>query len=410
MRRIDGVIGNLACTMLAGVARLTRPFARPRPEVKSIVVMKFFGLGSIVVASPALAALREHFPAATIHFVTFESNRGVLELLDRTDRNHYVDPATPASFARTALGVIRALRAARGDLAINLESFAKFPHALAGLAGIPRHAGFYLESERWRRTLLDVPGTYNHYFHTRDFFLSLPYLIATRDPYFLHFAEFSARYDYPRITPSRAERAALRRKLGPRVAPGDPIIVLNPNTSTVLAPDARKWPEDRYAALAGRLLRQLPGARVVCIGAADERAYVERIAGLVGSPRVFSTAGELSLREILTLFAEASLVVSNDSGPMHLACLVDAPIVGLFFGESPTLFAPIGSNVRVVAPALYSIPLYTVYNGKDVNLGRPAGEVTNTVARTVSVDQVMAEVRAVLAGASSDGAIALATP
>lgn len=410
MRRIDGVIGNLACAALAGAKRIARPFARTRPEVKNIVVMKFFGLGSIVVASPALAALRDQFPTATIHFVTFESNRGVLELLDLTDHNHYVDPATPASFARTTLGVIRALRAARCDLAINLESFAKFPHALAGLAGIPQHAGFYLESERWRRTLLDVPGTYNHYFHTKDIFLSLPYLIATRDPYFLHFAEFSARFGYPRMTPSRPERAALRRKLGPRVAAGDQIIVLNPNTSNVLAPGARKWPEDRYAALAGRLLRQLPRARVVCIGADDERAYVERIAGLAGSPRVFSTAGELSLRELLTLFAEASLVVSNDSGPMHLACLVDAPLVGLFFGESPTLFAPLGSRVRVVAPALYSIPLYTVYNGKDVNLGRPAGEITNAVARSVSVEQVMAEVRSLLATGSSEAVLALATP
>jgi hypothetical protein len=89
MRRIDGVAGNFACTALAAARRLTRPFLRPRDEVKSIVVMKFFGLGSIVVASPTLAALREHFPRARIHFVTFESNRGILEILGLTDHNHY---------------------------------------------------------------------------------------------------------------------------------------------------------------------------------------------------------------------------------------------------------------------------------------------------------------------------------
>jgi len=64
------------------------------------------------------------------------------------------------------------------------------------------------------------------------------------------------------------------------------------------------------------------------------------------------------------------LVVSNDSGPMHLACLVDAPIIGLFFADSPTLFAPLGSRVRSVAPPLYSIPLFSVYNGKDVAVGQ----------------------------------------
>jgi len=89
--------------------------------------------------------------------------------------------------------------------------------------------------------------------------------------------------------------------------------------------------------------------------------------------------------------------VSNDSGPMHLACLVDAPTVGLFFADTPTLFAPVGSRVRSVAPPLYSIPLFTVYNGKDASFGRPSAEVTNAAACTVSLDDVLAEVRPLLA-------------
>jgi hypothetical protein len=100
---------------------------------------------------------------------------------------------------------------------------------------------------------------------------------------------------------------------------------------------------------------------------------------------------------LLVLFAEAKLVVSNDSGPMHLACLVDAPIVGLFFADTPQLFAPIGSRVRMVAPALYSIPLFSVYNGKDVAVGRPSSEVGNAIACSVPLETVMVEVRDLLA-------------
>jgi ADP-heptose:LPS heptosyltransferase len=191
---------------------------------------------------------------------------------------------------------------------------------------------------------------------------------------------------------SELERSVLRKKLSPRLGPHEPVFVLNPNTSPDLAPEARKWPEERYAQLAERLLREHPRARVAFIGAGSERAYVERIVAMVGSPRAFSTAGELSLRELVVLFAEASLVVSNDSGPMHLACLVDAPTVGLFFADSPTLYAPIGSRVRVVVPPLYSIPLFTVYNGKDITVGRSVSEITNVAATTVSVDTVMASV------------------
>jgi len=396
MRRVDGLVGNLLCSALAGAKELSRPFARPVGEVKNIVVMKFFGMGSIIVASPALAALRDHYPAAKIHFVTFKSNKALLEMLGLTDHNHYIDPSTPASFTRTTLSVLRALRAARCELAVDLEFFAKFPLTLASLAGIPKKAGFYLKSEAWRRSMLDVSGIYNHYFHTKDIFLSLPYLIATEDHYFLNFAEYSARYRYPRIEPSDVERAGLRKKLAPRVGHAEPIFVINPNTSPDLAPEARKWPEERYAELAERLLKEHPRARVVFIGAASEKPYVDRVASKVDNPRAFSTAGELSLRELLVLFAEASLVVSNDSGPMHMACLVDAPTVGLFFADSPTLFAPIGSRVRSVVPPLYSIPLFTVYNGKDITVGRPAREVTNVAACTVSVDDVMVAVDEVL--------------
>jgi len=82
---------------------------------------------------------------------------------------------------------------------------------------------------------------------------------------------------------------------------------------------------------------------------------------------------------------------------MHLACLVDAPIVGLFFADTPTLFAPIGSRTRCVAPQLYSIPLFSVYNGKDVAVGKPSNEVGNAAACTVPLDTVMAEARALLA-------------
>lgn len=397
MRRIDYIVGNLACSALAGAKRIQAPFSKPRTEVRKIVVMKFFGIGSMVVASPALAALRDIYPGAEIYFVTFKGNRELLELLGLTDKNYFIDPSSPTAFVRTTLATIKALRDEGCDLAIDLEFFAKFPLVLSSLAGIPSKAGFYLTSESWRRTLLDVIASYNHYYHTKDIFLSLPYLLATQDSYFLGFQEFAEKYRYPRLVPSQLERAAMRRKLGKRAPATAPLFVLNANTSVDLAPEARKWPEDRYARLAAELLRDHPDARVAFIGVKSEKPYVDRIVAAVGDPRAFSLAGELSLRELMALLAEASLVVSNDSGPMHLACLVDAPTVGLFFADSPVLFAPLGSNVRSVVPQLYSIPLFTVYNGKDVMAGRPSAEVTNAPACTVTVDDVLREARSVLA-------------
>lgn len=398
MRRLDKVLGNAACSMLATAHQLRRPFVRTQREVKNIAVMKFFGMGSIIVASRSLAALRDLYPNARIHFVTFKSNAGVLDILKLTDENHFVDPSTPQSFLTSTLKVARDLRRAKCDLVLDLEFFAKFPLVLGSMAGIPRKAGFYLTAESWRRELLDVTGFYNSYFHTSDIFLSLVYLVATNDHYYLNFNDFAAKYSYPHIDPSEVERAALRTKLAKHgIRPTDALFVINPNTSPDLAPEARKWPAERYAQLADELVASTPNSRALFIGAPHEREYVTSVARHCKSQRAHVIAGDISLHELLVLFAEAKLVVSNDSGPMHLACLVDAPIIGLFFADTPTLFAPLGSHVRSIAPALYSIPLFTVYNGKDVAVGRPSLEIGNAAACTVPLESVMRAARELLA-------------
>jgi ADP-heptose:LPS heptosyltransferase len=398
MRRLDKVLGNAACTMLATAHQLRKPFTSVDREVKNIAVMKFFGMGSIIVATRSLAALRAHYPHAKIHFVTFKSNQGILDILGVSDENHYVDPSTPQAFVASTLRVARTLRRANCDVVLDLEFFAKFPLVLGSLAGIPKKAGFYLTAESWRQELLDVAGFYNGYFHTSDIFLSLVYLLVTGDHYYLNFKDFAAKYQYPQVAIGEVERAALRAKLAQfGIKARDPLYVINANTSLDLVPEARKWPKERYAALADELVAHNANARALFIGAPNERPYVESVAELCKTSRRHVLAGDLSLRELLVLFAECELFVTNDSGPMHMACLVDAPIVGLFFADSPTLFAPFGSRVRAVAPDLYSIPLFTVYNGKDVAVGRPSLEIGNAAACTVSLETVMREARAVLA-------------
>lgn len=398
MRRVDSVVGNAACSVLAVGKRLTRPFARSPAAYKKICVMKFFGMGSIVVATPSLRALRDQFPGAEIHFVTFKQNKELLELLGLTDHHHFVDNSSPTAFVASTLKVARGLRSAGIDLMIDLEFYAKYPLVLASLGGVSKKAGFYLSPEPWRRQLLDVPGWYNHYFHTKDIFLSLVYLLAKDDFYYIDFAEFSAKYGYPRIKPGEEQVAAVRAKLATHgVAAGARLFVINPNTSPELAPEARKWPAERYGELARQLLTEHPDAHVAFIGTRSEASYVEAVTTSARDSRAFSMAGELTLRELLALFSLTELLVSNDSGPMHLACLVDTPVIGLFFADSPTLFAPIGSRTASVAPPLYSMPLFTVYNGKDIVVGRHTDVIRNVAACTVPVETVLEQSRRILA-------------
>ena len=224
------------------------------------------------------------------------------------------------------------------------------------------------------------------------------YLLAKDDYYYLDFEQFSAKYQYPQITPTDAQVKSVRAKLQAHGASaGSRIFVINPNTSPELAPEARKWPAERYGDLARQLLAEYPDAHVAFIGTKSEQAYVDAVAATARDKRAFGMAGELDLRELLALFSITDLLVSNDSGPMHLACLVNTPVVGLFFADTPTLFAPIGERTASVAPSLYSMPLFTVYNGKDVVMGRSTDVVRNVAACTVSVETVMDRARSIVA-------------
>lgn len=397
MRWIDNQVGNLICSALAMKKRVLKTTPKPPSEIRRICVMKFFGMGSIVVSSASLVALRDAFPNAEIHFVTFASNKDILDILGLTDKQWYVDASSPASFAASTLAVANGLRAANIDLAIDFEFFAKFPLVLSAMAGIPDQAGFHLTPERWRQTLLDHPGTYNHYFHTKDIFLSLVYLIRSGDPYYLEFEEFRSRYAYPTIAPRELDITKARAKLAS--VGHDPkrrLIVLNPNAGADLAPEVRRWPADRYAELARRLVSETEDATVVLVGAKSEAMFVNQIHALAHHPQVVDASGKLTLHELLATLSLADLFVTNDSGPMHLGCLVNVPTVGLFFADTPTLFAPLHTRATSIVPKLYSIPMFTVYNGKDLFSGKPAGTVHNIPSQTISVDSVFEQARAML--------------
>ncbi len=89
----------------------------------------------------------------------------------------------------------------------------------------------------------------------------------------------------------------------------------------------RRWPAERFRLLGARLLAW--GVRVVCIGDTQDRALLQRVSdGLSPAPAIL--AGELTLGALAALIRRSCVFIGNDSGPMHLACAVDTPVVALF--------------------------------------------------------------------------------
>ena len=109
---------------------------------------------------------------------------------------------------------------------------------------------------------------------------------------------------------------------------------------------AKRWPPERFAAAASLVARR-SGARVAIVGSAAERPLAEQIAAQLGATaRVL--CGETTLAELVGVLRELRLLLTNDSGPMHLAAALGTPLVAVFGSTDWTETAPFSERARIV--------------------------------------------------------------
>jgi ADP-heptose:LPS heptosyltransferase len=145
--------------------------------------------------------------------------------------------------------------------------------------------------------------------------------------------------------------AGVQRQLSRwRVDASRPLVLLCPGARG----HTRRWYPDRFAALADRLIEEV-GAEVLLTGEPDESSLVEEI--LRGMRhRAHSAIGLTTLTQLAALMQQVRLVIVQDSGPLHLASAVDAPVLALFGPSNPRKFGPSSSRQRVIQRPLFCVP------------------------------------------------------
>lgn len=150
------------------------------------------------------------------------------------------------------------------------------------------------------------------------------------------------------------------------------------NPYVVFAPKSRwgskEWPERRWIELAERLSGNIPGA-IILTGSASERAAVDEMARHMTSKGVdsISLAGRTTIGQTMAVVEKASLVVANDSAPMHMAVGYDRPLVGLFGPTDPAEVGPYGRGDAVIRPE------NAVGMGRDYRMPKPASGLMSDI-------------------------------
>lgn len=353
LQRADRVLGRWALLALQPLTAL-----RHKRTAQRVLVIKFWGLGSLQLLTPALDALEERHPGAELELLTLQSNVDFVEGLGRFHAVHPVD-LEGAGWLRVLYRLARKakqLRTKRFGAVYDFEFFTNASAAFAVLSGAPLSHGFRAPGSRRTERLHTERTLFNRYWHVARNFRALAGGENGRSVEPAELSPFNV------TAADRAELASVALESG--FGQDGPLVVLNANAGSLSL--ERRWPAERFGLLVSRLVEEL-GARVALIGAPNERERnqaVLRVAGPLPAERVLDLAGRASLAANIAVMESADVVVSNDSGPMHVAAALGVPTFGLFGPETPVMYAPLGKHTRTFYEPPSCSPCINVHDNK----------------------------------------------
>lgn len=307
-------------------------------EIKRVVVRGTNWVGDAVMTVPALRELRRVLPHAHITLATRSWSEGLFAGADFLDDLLIYDrkPRDVFAVARQA----REWRRREFDLALLFQN--AFEAAfIASLARVPLRVGYATDG---RRALLTHPlalprwrGQRHEVFYYLNLLSELETLLYGRSQILNSEPVFALQ-----VSEERRERA---RELlrGAGVHEEKPLVALCPGSTNSRA---KRWPADRYAALADKLIESA-GADVLLIGAADELDVSLEVKSQMRQQPLMLT-GRTSLDEVVAILSLASVLITNDTGPAHIAAALERPTLVIFGPTDPTTTRPYSKSAEVI--------------------------------------------------------------
>jgi heptosyltransferase I len=297
----------------------------------NVLIVRLGALGDIVHAVPAAAALRRAFPAARLDWLVEPQHQALVELVAGVDRLIVLGGRTPAAWVDT----VRRLRQARYDAALDFQGLMKSA-VLARASGAARVLGFsiwHLREKAARPFYSEVgavagtaampqsgerdegAGALADHVITKNLRLLSTLGVETD------------RIEFPFVPIPSAAAERVRQHIE------GPFALINPGAAW----PNKRWPAERFGEIAA-FLREIRGiASVVLWGPREDALADAVVAASAGAARLAPPTG---IADLLALARDASLMVSGDTGPLHLAAAAGTPVVAIFGPTSPRRNGP----------------------------------------------------------------------
>ena len=292
--------------------------------MNNILVVNVNWLGDATFSTPVFRALKKKYPRARISCLAVPRIKEILEHCPDIDEIIIYDEKGEHWYPWKKLELIFNLRKKKFDAAFLLHRSVTRAF-LVFLAGIPIRVGYATKK--------------------RSGFLTYPILNAQDMHRSKEYAKVIEDYGIPvedevcRLEVSSKDISAVNEKLAKMgIDSAQAFIVINPSGNW----DLKRWPAARFSLLINRLVRDC-GAKILISGAEKDIFLAEDIARQSGvNPIIW--AGQTTLSQLLALFKRAKVVISNDTGPLHLASSVGTDVIGLFGPTRPEITGPLGTG------------------------------------------------------------------
>jgi lipopolysaccharide heptosyltransferase II len=350
MKTFDRIFGPLL------IQTLSSPKGKKDSIPKSFLLIRPGGIGDAVLLIPAINALKDKYPDAKITILAEKRNGAVFSMCPAVDRLHLYDRP------KELLAAIRG----NYDVVIDTEQWHRLSAIVARLTGAPVSIGFATNE---RKRLFTHPVPYSHDAYEMESFINLLLPLEIEGP-----TEFSVPFI---IIPE-----SVKRKGEEFLKP------INQYRFVSIFPGAsipeRRWGEGKYREVAARL--NAAGVPVVVVGGKTDRPDGEEIiAGQYG----LNLAGRTSLTETAAIIDRSSLLLSGDSGILHIGVGLGKPTVALFGPGIAKKWAPRGDKDIVVDKRFHCSPCtrfgYT-----------PKCSINARCLDEISVDEVLQAVESML--------------
>lgn len=341
----------------------------------NILIVKPSSLGDIVHTLPAVHLIRQHYPDAVIVWVVNDALTGFVSLYAGVDE---VIPFRRQRWARLhhwheILGFLTDLRQHHFDLAIDFQGLLR-SGLIAFASGAPRRIGFQNAREGagfFYTERIPVPANLRHALERNVFLVQAA----------LGTASAASMPELGRPHDSVKEARRLMRQF--HLDGEAPVLAVAPGARW----PSKRWPPRFFAAVLDQLQQARPDLRCWVLGSPDEVRAADAVIQGCGHCRPVSLVGMTDLGTLVELLRCSDALLTNDSGPMHIAAALSLPTVAFFGATAPELTGPYGGIHAVFQTTCELKPCFSrdcVQANRACSDGTPAGRVVEALVAALA--------------------------